>query len=118
MTHPKIALVCDWLTEVGGAEQVILSLHHLYPKAPIYTSQYRPRRINWFKDAKVHTGWLNIFPSALRRFLGPFRQLYFSHLNLSDYDIVISITGAEAKSVKTVGKNHRATHFCYCHVPT
>ena len=39
MTKQKIALVCDWLTVVGGAEKVILAVHKMYPDAPIYTSQ-------------------------------------------------------------------------------
>lgn len=114
----RVALVCDWLTEVGGAERVLLSLHQLYPDAPIYTSQYRPHRINWFSHATVHTGWLNYLPANLRRFIGPLRQFYFSHLDLSAFDIVISVTGAEAKSVITKTAKHQALHFCYCHVPT
>ena len=130
-----VALVCDWLTEKGGAEKVLLEFHHLYPDAPIYTSQYRPKRIDWFKDATVKTGWLNLFPAAFRRILGPLRQRYFSHLDLSHYDLVISVTGAEAKSVRTQPKPYRTatqkgkyevllpdqphtTHICYCHVPT
>ena len=111
----KIALVCDWLTTPGGAEKVLLTLHHLYPTAPIYTSQYSRKGINWFDDADVRTGWLQIFPKSLRKFLGPLRQLYFSHLDLSAYDLVISVTGAEAKSVRT---RPQATHLCYCHVST
>ncbi len=127
----KVALVCDWLTTPGGAEKVILQLHHIYPNAPIYTSQYRPKGIDWFQDADVRTGWLNLFPVCLRRFIGALRQFYFSHLDLSDYDLVISVTGAEAKSVKTKktpSSNHSthspksqekaAFHLCYCHVPT
>ncbi len=116
----KIALVCDWLTDPGGAEKVLLELHHMYPDAPIYTSQYRPRRINWFNTAKVRVGWLNLFPACLRKFLGVFRQIYFSHLDLSAYDLVISVTGAEAKSVRTKSKysSQNAYHVCYCHVPT
>lgn len=110
----KVALVCDWLTNVGGAEKVLLKIHELYPDAPIYTSKYDPKGIDWFKDAEVKTGWLQIFPTRLRRFLGPFRQHYFSHLDLSDYDVIISVTGAEAKAVK----KGNAIHFCYCHVPT
>ncbi len=101
--HVRVALVCDWLTTPGGAEKVLLQLHRMYPDAPIYTSQYRPKGIDWFLDADVRTGWLNIFPVCLRRFLGVLRQFYFSHLDLSDYDVVISVTGAEAKSVKTRG---------------
>lgn len=108
----RLALVCDWLTTPGGAEKVLLELHRLYPDAPIYTSQYDPKHIDWFQDATVHTGWLQIFPSSWRKFLGPLRQFYFSHLDLSAYDLVISVTGAEAKSIRA---RH---HLCYCHVPT
>lgn len=119
----KVALVCDWLTNVGGAERVLLAIHEMYPDAPIYTSQYDKKGIDWFKDADVRTGWLQIFPSRLRRFLSPLRQSYFKHLDLTDYDLVISVTGAEAKGVKTkTGKNrtkpHKTEHICYCHVPT
>ena len=39
MTKQKIALVCDWLTGVGGAEKVVLAVHRMYLEAPIYTSQ-------------------------------------------------------------------------------
>lgn len=116
----KVALVCDWLTTPGGAEKVLLQLHRMYPDAPIYTSQYRPKGIDWFKDADVRTGWLNFFPVGLRRFIGILRQFYFSHLDLSSYDIVISVTGAEAKSVRTIsaGNSSKCFHLCYCHVPT
>ncbi len=138
-----VALVCDWLTMVGGAESVLLSLHEMYPDAPIYTSKYDKKGIDWFDDADVRTGFLQYFPNGLRRFLGPLRQYYFSHLDLSDYDLVISVTGAEAKAVKTWKGNansrsdakskplihrtkpkkpeqpeHHCVHLCYCHVPT
>lgn len=123
----KVALVCDWLTNVGGAEKVLLEIHRLYPEAPIYTSKYDPGGIDWFRDAEVKTGWLQIFPTQLRRFLGPLRQIYFNHLDLSEYDLIISVTGAEAKSVKAGKRLHEkgkkmkgmgGTHICYCHVPT
>lgn len=116
----KVALVCDWLTTPGGAEKVLLELHHMYPDAPIYTSQYRPKGIDWFRDADVRTGWLNFFPAVLRKYIGLFRQIYFSHLDLSSYDLVISVTGAEAKSVRTCNAvtSSKAFHLCYCHVPT
>ena len=123
----KVAIVCDWLTNVGGAEKVLLAVHKLYPKAPIYTSKYSSRGIDWFKDADVRTGWLQVFPSFMRRLLAPFRQRWFSHLDLSEYDLIISVTGAEAKGVKSgkwlhehgkKSKNPRGIHVSYCHVPT
>ena len=110
----KVALVCDWLTNVGGAEKVLLELHRLYPEAPIYTSQYAKRGIDWFSDADVRTGWLQMLPARWRRLLGPLRQKWFAGLDLSEYDLVISVTGAEAKAVKC----ENGLHICYCHVPT
>ena len=115
MTTRKIALVCDWLTDLGGAERVILAVHEMYPEAPIYTSQYRAKKAVWFKDADVRTGWMNWLPVGLKRFVPFLRQWYFSQLDLSKYDVVISITGAEAKGVKT-GEN--TLHVSYMHAPT
>lgn len=116
MAHtPKIAIVCDWLTEVGGAERVILAVHQMYPDAPIYTSQYRPKRAPWFDSADVRTGWINILPVGLKRFIPFLRNIYFYFLNLKEYDIIISITGAEAKAVR---KGKHAVHISYMHAPT
>lgn len=123
----KVAIVCDWLTNVGGAEKVLLEIHKLYPKAPIYTSKYAPKKIDWFDGADVRTGWLNVFPVFMRRFLAPLRQNWFKHLDLSEYDLIISVTGAEAKAVKSgkklheegkCAKNPKGVHISYCHVPT
>jgi glycosyltransferase involved in cell wall biosynthesis len=111
----KVALVCDWLVGIGGAERVLLALHQLFPQAPIYTSQYDPKAIDWFHDADVRTSWLQHIPKGLRKFLPLLRAMSFSHLDLSDYDLVISSSGAEAKAVKT---DSTTIHICYCHSPT
>lgn len=111
----KVAIVCDWLTGIGGAERLILNLHQLYPDAPIYTSQYNPEAMPWFKDADVRTTWLQKLPTSLKKFLPLLRAYTFSQLDLSEYDLVISSSGAEAKGVKT-GPN--TIHICYCHSPT
>ena len=63
----------------------------------------------------------------MRRLLAPLRQRWFRHLDLSEYDLIISVTGAEAKGVKSGrwlhehGKksvNPKGIHISYCHVPT
>lgn len=98
----KVALVCDWLTEIGGAEQVLLRLTKLFPDAPIYTSQYRRKSAPWFNDREVHTcWWMNILPRGLRKFMAPLRAWYFNHLWIRGYDVVISVCNAECKGVKT-----------------
>ncbi|MBQ9016870.1 glycosyltransferase [Candidatus Saccharibacteria bacterium] len=127
----RVALVCDWLINFGGAERVLLELHKMYPDAPIYTSKYHKKGIDWFDDAEVKTGYLQYFPNCLRKVIGPLRARWFRKLDLSSYDLVISVTGAEAKGVKTTKteqnqKNRtqfstvggKTTHICFCHVPT
>jgi glycosyltransferase involved in cell wall biosynthesis len=111
----KVAIVCDWLTGIGGAERVVYELHKLYPQAPIYTSQYDPSAIDWFSEVDVRTGWLQKLPTSLKKFLPLLRAYTFSRLDLSEYDLVLSSSGAEAKGIRT-GPN--TTHICYCHAPT
>lgn len=116
----RVALVCDWLVGTGGAERVVLELHHLFPEAPIYTSQYDSRDKvwfggNWFADADVRTSWLQKLPKFLRKFLPVLRAWTFSRLDLSKFDLVISVSGAEAKYVRV---KPGAVHISYCHAPT
>ncbi|HUD03770.1 MAG TPA: glycosyltransferase, partial [Patescibacteria group bacterium] len=114
--NKKIAIVHDWLVG-GGAEKVVQALHELFPDAPIYTSCSTDE---WRKklDNKVITGYLQNWPfSKLRKYLPVFRIWWFEHLNLKDYDIVISSSGnGEAKGVKKLKSG--AIHICYCHSPT
>ena len=116
--NPKIALVCDWLTEVGGAEKVLLALHEMFPRAPIFTSQFREKSApREFANADVRTGWLNIFPRCLRKFISPLRYFYFAHLNLKKFDLVISICNAEAKNLSRKNLAPNATHIAYLQGP-
>jgi glycosyltransferase involved in cell wall biosynthesis len=117
---PKVAIVCDWLTGTGGAERVVLELHKMFPEAPIYTSQYdkNPKLWyggEWFADADVRTLWLQRLPKSLKKLLPVLRARAFSKLDLSEYDLVISSSGAEAKAVITGPKT---IHVTYCHAPT
>lgn len=109
----KVAIVHDWLVG-GGAEKVVLELHHMFPDAPIYTS-YTTEEWREKLDNKVVTGWLQHF-GKLRKFMVLPRIWWFEHLNLSAYDLVISSSGnGEAFAVKT-GNN--TLHVNYCHSPT
>ena len=110
----KVVIVADWLTTYGGAEKVVKTVSDILPEAPIYTSQYSEKQIDWFRGRDVRTGWVNIFPASLRKILSIPRAIYFSNLNLSDYDVIISITTAESKGVKT---NENQLHVSYLQGP-
>lgn len=113
-SHPRIAIVCDWLLK-GGAENVVYELHTMYPEAPIYTSYASREWKQKLFPAKVITGYLQYWPfSALRKYLPFLRNMWFSRLKLKGFDIVISVTGAEAKAVHVVD----GTHISLVNAPT
>jgi glycosyltransferase involved in cell wall biosynthesis len=118
MAKPKVAIVCDWLTNMGGAERVVLALHKAFPDAPIFTSVCTPETMPAFSGLDVRTTYLQKLPNYLRskHQLFPLQRTQaFRKLDLSEYDIIISSASAEAKAVI---KRPDAVHICYCHTPT
>jgi glycosyltransferase involved in cell wall biosynthesis len=114
---PKIAIVHDWLTNLGGAERVVLTLSDMYPDAPIYTSVYNPTKLPDFKGKDVRVSFLQHIPLASKKHqLFPMlRQLAFESFDFADYDVVISSASAEAKGIITPTETK---HISYIHTPT
>lgn len=112
---PKIAIVHDWML-LGGAEKVVEQLLEMYPDAPLYTSCMSDE---WYKKLAHRTlvmGYLDwsLF-RKIRKFIPFLRQHWFSTLDFSAYDIVISSSGAEAKGIRVP---EGVLHINYCHAPT
>ena len=42
MPAPRIALVTDWITDMGGVARVDLAILNAFPDADIFTSVYEP----------------------------------------------------------------------------
>lgn len=113
----RVALVYDRVnTPHGGAERVLLSLHTLFPQAPLFTSIHDPSAAKWANVFDVRTSFLQNIPFARQkhRELLALMPAAFSQLDLRSYDIVISVTSAEAKGV-TVGPN--TLHISYLLTP-
>lgn len=116
LNHLKIAIVCDWLTNAGGAEKVILAMHDLFPNAPIYTSLYNSAKVSGFEKAKVITSYLQYIPGASshHQLLLGLMPGAFESFNLDEYDIVLSSSHSCAKGIIT---SPSTLHICYCHSP-
>lgn len=114
----KLAIVCSWLNQYGGAERVLEVLHDMYPQAPIYTSIYRPEALPpQYRNWDIRPSFLNRLP-LIKRKHQPFLPLYplgFESLDLRGYDVVLSMTSAFAHGVITPAST---THICYCLTPT
>ena len=114
----KLALVHDWLNQVGGAEDVLEALLELWPDSPVYTSIYAPERMPpALRTADIRTLWLNRLP-GIQRHHQPFLPLYplaWSGLMLRDQDVILSNKSGFCTALR---HDERALHICYCLTPT
>jgi glycosyltransferase involved in cell wall biosynthesis len=113
----KVAIVADWMSNVGGGGRVLAHLHEMYPDAPIYTSISDPSRLPpEMREWDIRTSFLQRVPFARRRYQAflPLMPLAFEQFDLREYDLVISTSSACAKGV-IPGPD--TVHVCYCYTP-
>jgi glycosyltransferase involved in cell wall biosynthesis len=114
----RTAIVYDRVNKWGGAERVLLALHEIFPKAPLYTAVY----------SKKDASWANVFPKVIpsflqnlpftktnHEFLGAFTPTAFESMDFSKFDLVISVTSEAAKGIIT---KPNTLHICYLLTPT
>lgn len=113
----RIAIVHDYLMQMGGAEKVVEVLHSMFPNAPIYTSAYDPRVMPaHFRDWNIQTTFMQRLP-VKRKTHRAALLLYpsaFESLDLSEFDVVLSSSSAFAKGVIT---QPHTVHICYTYTP-
>lgn len=117
--HPiSLALVHDWLNQVGGAEDVLVELVKLFPGAPVFTSIYAPAKMPAPMAAwDIRPNWLDRLP-GIHDHHQPYLPLYplgFARTDLRDYDLVISNKSGFCHGVRV---RPDAAHICYCLTPT
>ena len=112
----KVALVYDRVNKFGGAERILLDLHNLFPKAPLYTLVFEPNSAYWAKNIKVIVSFFNRLPflRSHHELLTPLASLGFESFNFDRYDLVISVTSSDAKAIVT---KPQTLHICYCLTP-
>ena len=113
----KIAIIYDWVDKWGGAERLILELLNIFPQAQVFTSYLDPKRAPWSKNLKIKTSFLQKFPSFIkksRKLSILFYPLAIESFDLSDYDIVISVSSFLSKGVITKPNTY---HIAYILTP-
>ncbi|MEK7592955.1 MAG: glycosyltransferase [Patescibacteria group bacterium] len=113
----KVAIVYDRINKIGGAERILVNLHAIWPDAPFYTSVYEANRARWASGYTVVSSFLQNIPFARTHHeLLPWAMpIVFENFSFDAFDMVISVTSAEAKSIIT---KPETLHLCYCLTPT
>lgn len=114
----KVALVHDWLNQVGGAENVLAALKEIFPDAPVFTSIFdRERMPAVMRDWEVHTSALDRVPTIYRRHQAalPLYPFVWEQFDFSGYDVVLSNKSGFCHGIIT---SPETLHLCYCLTPT
>lgn len=113
----RLALVHDWLNQIGGAEDVLAELVSLFPHSPIFTSLYAPDVMPAvYRQWDIRPLWSDRLPGIRQRhqLYLPIYPLAWGSLDLSTYDVILSNKSGFCHGVR-VGD---ALHVCYCLAPT
>jgi glycosyltransferase involved in cell wall biosynthesis len=113
-----IALIHDWLNQIGGAEDVLETLVAMFPGAPIYTSIYWPEKMPpQYRRWPIRTSFMDRLP-GIHQHHQPYLPLYplaFERFNLAGHDLILSNKSGFCHGVHTPPG---ALHICYCLAPT
>lgn len=114
----NIALVHDYLADIGGAEKVLLVLNEMFPKAPIFTLFYDVSKCgSIFPKEKIITSPLQKLPAFIlkrRKYLFPLMPSCIETFDFKGFDLVISSSSVYSHAVITPANTK---HICYCHSP-
>jgi glycosyltransferase involved in cell wall biosynthesis len=114
----SVAIIHDWLNQLGGAEDVLESLVSLFPNAPIHTSIYwRDRMPDAYRRWPIRVSLLDRLPGIYRHHQ-PYLPLYplaFERFDLSGFALVLSNKSGFCHGVRPAPG---ALHVCYCLTPT
>lgn len=117
-TQPKIAIVCDFLTMMGGAENVILAMHEAFPSAPIYTAIYNEDKLPLFRELDVRPSSLQKIPKKLRTYYKLFPTMAtkaMRKLDLDAFDTIITSSYLHANHITKTRPEQLI--ISYCHTP-
>ena len=115
---PKIAIVCDFLMTMGGAENVVLALHEAFPEAPIYTALYDDKKVPAFRALDVRQSKLANLPARLRNYhklLPTMAVKAMRELDLDEFDIIITSSYLHANHITKTRPDQKI--ISYCHTP-
>ena len=114
----KIALVHDWLNQIGGAEDVLEVLARNFPDSPVYTSIFAECVMpDHYRDWDIRTLWIDRLPAIHRQhqvYL-PFYPFAWNGLRLSGYDLILSNKSGFCHGLRF---DSRSLHICFCLTPT
>ena len=113
----KLAIVHDYLIQMGGAERVVATMAQAFPEAPIYTSATdRDHLLPQFLGKQIINSWADRLPGIQKSFkkFFPVYPFAFRSFKPIDADVAWISSSGFAKWIRV---KSGAKTICYCHTP-
>jgi len=116
-TAIRLAIVHDYLIQMGGAERVVSVMAEAFPNARIFTSiTDTSRLLPEFSGRRITNTWLNAVPGAKKHFKKFFMAYPVAFRSLKPIDADVTWISSSGYS-KWVRLDRQTTSICYCHTP-
>ncbi len=109
----RAASVHDWLTVMGGAEEVARDMFEVFP-TPIFCGQFNAERMKWAQNAEVHPHWISNLPYSKTKhyYYAPVLADVYRSIDLREFDLVATASHTFAHNVSV---REDAVHCGYYH---
>ena len=118
LAQARVAVVHDWLDTWRGGENALAEVLAVLPQADLFAlvDFLPPNQRSRLLDKRAHVSFIQRFPGAARHFRAflPLFPRAVESLDVAGYDLVVSVSHAVAKGVRT---HPRQLHLCYCLTP-
>jgi glycosyltransferase involved in cell wall biosynthesis len=113
----RLAIVHDYLIQMGGAERVVAAMAEAFPSAPIFTSVTDTNRLlPELSGRRISNTWMDALPGIRKHFKKYFMlfPVAFRSLGPVDADVTwISSSGF----AKWIPLSQETVSICYCYTP-
>lgn len=112
----KIAIVHEWLNAYGGSERMLADILNLYPQAQVHALIHNKANLigTPLEGRSVKTSFLQRIPRVERLYRGllPIMPFAVERMDVSKYDVVLSISHAVAHGIKTHKDQIHISYVC------
>lgn len=112
----KLALIHEWLNVYGGSERLLAEVLKLHPQAQLHALIHNQQNFigTPLEGRAVKTSFLQKIPrvESLYRGLLPIMPFAIEHMDVRDFDVVLSISHAVAHGIKTSKNQIHVSYVC------
>ena len=113
----RLAIVHDYLIQMGGAERVVAAMAEAFPSAPILTSVTDPNRLlPELSGHRILNSWMDVLPGIRKHFKKYFMLFPMAFRSFPPVDADVTWISSSGFA-KWIPLSQKTISICYCYTP-